>query len=791
MDFQLSDLSEPIQLPVIPMKGVVSMPGTSIHVEIGNKKSVAGINLAFKTNKYIFVTLQKDIFADETTNDSVCSIGVIAKIKQIIRVPHAEMRVQMMVICRAKLGDTIRDTGHEWSTVMPIHPPKYLRGDSAETDAMFELIKKEYDRFKDFLPPFGDDAYDAGSCNELGELCDRITQLMPSSPDEKQHILETVDPKRRAVETLVLIQHETEMAGIEQNISKKVSARLNKNQRDYYIREQIRALQEELGAGETGGFPMQDIFEDSDEDYERKIELLNADEYVKEKLTKEVNRLSKTAENAPEASVIRDYIETCLELPWKIKTKDNTSVSHAEKVLNDDHYGLAKVKERILEMLSVRIMSPDDGAKAQILCLIGPPGTGKTSIASSIAKSLGRKFVRISLGGVHDEAEIRGHRRTYIGSMPGKIITAIKEAGSSNPLILLDEIDKLGSDYKGDPSSALLEVLDPEQNKTFRDNYIDMPFDLSDVLFITTANNDETIPQPLYDRMDVIELSSYTSEEKFQIAKLHLMKKQMKKHGLTKKMLSISDSALRLIIDGYVKEAGVRQLERTIATLCRKADREWLTTAEDERKTIKITDKNLEKYLGPRKFKDDRIYTEPQVGIVTGLAYTSVGGDTMPIEVNIMDGTGKLELTGSLGDVMKESAHAAVSHIRSNAQHYAVKDPDFYKNKDIHIHVPEGAVPKDGPSAGVTITTALISILSDRTVRNDVAMTGEITLRGRVLPIGGLREKTMAAYKAGIKTVIIPEGNMPDLYECEQVVKDNIKFVPAKTVDDVINTALI
>ena len=493
-----------------------------------------------------------------------------------------------------------------------------------------------------------------------------------------------------------------------------------------------------------------------------------------------------------EAAVIRLYLDECIELPWGKFTQDTLSVSRAEKILNDDHYGLTKVKERILEVLAVRQMTAglprQEGTRAQILCLVGPPGTGKTSIAMSVAKALNRNFARISLGGIHDEAEIRGHRKTYIGSMPGRIINAIKEAKSCNPVILLDEIDKLGSDYKGDPSAALLEVLDPEQNKSFRDNFIDMPFDLSSVFFITTANVSDTIPAPLLDRMDIIELSSYTAEEKFHIAKRHLLPKTLKKHGFTPKMLKITDKAIRDMIDFYTREAGVRNLEREIASVCRKAAKEWLSMPDDSREQISVTQKNLEKYLGPKKFKPDAPAKQPQIGVVTGLAYTTVGGETMPVEVNAMEGSGKIELTGLLGDVMKESAHAAVSFIRSKATEYGIAE-DFYKTKDIHIHVPEGAVPKDGPSAGVTLATALISELSQKPVKNDVAMTGEITLRGRVLPIGGLKEKSMAAYKAGMKTVIIPKDNLPDLYEVDAVVKENIDFKPVETVDEVIKIA--
>ena len=625
--------------------------------------------------------------------------------------------------------------------------------------------------------------------NEAGELADYIAQNIRIGFEDKQRLLEQLDPAERLYDIITVMKRETEMILLEKKIDTKVGMRLNKNQHDFVIREQIRALQEELGeqGGEAGGY------DDEDDEYYDKIDALPLPAENKEKLLKEVSRLMKMPSASQEAAVIRLYLDECLELPWGKYTQDTLSISRAEKILNDDHYGLTKVKERILEVLAVRQMTEGlpakEGSRAQILCLVGPPGTGKTSIAMSVAKALNRNFARISLGGIHDEAEIRGHRKTYIGSMPGRIINAIKEAKSCNPVILLDEIDKLGSDYKGDPSAALLEVLDPEQNKTFRDNFIDMPFDLSSVFFITTANVADTIPAPLLDRMDIIELSSYTAEEKFHIAKRHLLPKTLKKHGFTPKMLKISDKALREIIDFYTREAGVRNLEREIASVCRKAAKEWLSMPDDSREPISVTQKNIEKYLGPKKFRPDKPASKPQIGVVTGLAYTTVGGETMPVEVNAMEGVGKIELTGLLGDVMKESAHAAVSYIRSKASEYGIAE-DFYKTKDIHIHVPEGAVPKDGPSAGVTMATALISELSGKAVKNDVAMTGEITLRGRVLPIGGLKEKSMAAYKAGMKTVIIPKDNLPDLYEVDSVVKDNIEFKPVETIDEVIKIAM-
>ena len=767
-------------LPIIPLRGIVPFPNTVINLEIGRKKTSSGINFAMRSNQFVFLVLQKDFMSQEVNENTLYSVGTIAKIKQVLRIHGDEMRVSMEVFARGVIDGPIRDIGYEAAQIQMIEEAE-MTDDYDEVRALIRKTQESFKKMTDVMDRLSPDVpVYVNSARDGGALADYIAQNINFRFEDKQILLEIFDPIERLYSLITLMESETEMLMIERKINIKVNSRLSRNQHEYLIREQIRALQEELGED--------DYYGDEDEDYFDQISKLPMPEDTREKLLKEVSRLMKMPQGSQEASVMRLYLDACVTLPWGVYTKDTLSIEKAEKVLNADHYGLKKVKERILETLSVRKLSEDSAAKAQILCLVGPPGTGKTSIAMSIAKALNRKFARISLGGVHDEAEIRGHRRTYIGSMPGKIISALKETKTSNPLILLDEIDKLGSDYKGDPSSALLEVLDPEQNKTFKDNFLDIPYDLSDVLFITTANVAENIPQPLYDRMDVIELSSYTAEEKFQIAKRHLLPKQLKKHGFTKKMLSVKDSALRDIISYYTREAGVRTLERTIASICRKAAKQWLDMPDDMKEPISVTSKNLAEYLGPRKFKPEMIAAKPQVGVVTGLAYTSVGGETMPIEVNVMEGNGKIELTGSLGDVMKESAHAAVSFIRANAEKYGV-DKEFYKNKDIHIHVPEGAVPKDGPSAGITMATALLSQLSGKAVRNDVAMTGEITIRGRVLPIGGLREKTMAAYKAGVKTIIIPEENLPDLYEVEQVVKDNVEFVSVSTLDEVIKTA--
>ncbi len=777
-------------LPIVPMRGIVAFPKTMLHLEIGRKKTASGLNFAMKSNRCVFLTLQKDFTAQDVDDTNICAIGTIAKVKQILKLHGDTTRAAFEVICRAEISGTIRDVGYEGADITILPEKEIFADDSTEADALIRKTRDTFDEMTAVMERISPDVpANVMMKNEAGELADYIAQNIRISFDDKQRLLEQLDPIERLYDIITVMKRETEMILLEKKIDTKVGMRLNKNQHDFVIREQIRALQEELGDQGGEGAP----YDDEDDEYYDKIDALPLPEENKEKLLKEVARLMKMPSASQEAAVIRLYLDECLELPWGKYTQDTLSVSRAEKVLNEDHYGLTKVKERILEVLAVKQMTAGiqqpEGTRAQILCLVGPPGTGKTSIAMSVARALNRNFARISLGGIHDEAEIRGHRKTYIGSMPGRIISAIKEAKSCNPVILLDEVDKLGSDYKGDPSAALLEVLDPEQNKTFRDNFIDMPFDLSSVFFITTANIADTIPAPLLDRMDIIELSSYTSEEKFHIAKKHLLPKTLKKHGFTPKMLKISDKALREIIDFYTREAGVRNLEREIASVCRKAAKEWLSMPDDSKVPISVTNKNIDKYLGPRKFKPELPAKKPQVGVVTGLAYTTVGGETMPIEVNAMDGAGKIELTGLLGDVMKESAHAAVSYIRSKAAEYGIAE-DFYKTKDIHIHVPEGAVPKDGPSAGVTMATALISELSGKAVRNDVAMTGEITLRGRVLPIGGLKEKSMAAYKAGIKTVIIPKDNLPDLYEVDSVVKENITFIPVETIDEVIKNAM-
>ena len=613
--------------------------------------------------------------------------------------------------------------------------------------------------------------------DSCGFLADSIAQNSGIDYPEKAKLLCQLNPQRRLEEAIRLLRREMEMMRLEARIQEKTKADIDQNQKEYYLREQMRVIREALGE------------EDDDEEfqrYETEVRALKLDKETEEKLLTDVSRLKKQPFGSAEASVLRNYLDTVLALPWNTTTRERLDIDATKKILDRDHFGLDKVKERILETVAVRKMAPE--MPPQILCLVGPPGVGKTSIAYSVARSLNRKMARISLGGVHDEADIRGHRKTYVGAMPGRIITAITQAGSRNPLRLLDEVDKMGTDYRGDPSAALLEVLDGEQNKTYRDHYLEIPFDLSKVLFIATANTLDTVPRPLLDRMEIIELGSYTDEEKLMIAKDHLLPKQLKNHGLRKSQLRISDDAIREIIRCYTRESGVRSLERELAEICRKTDRQLLN--DENLKKVTVTGSNLETYLGIRRFLPDRLPSTDQIGLVTGLAWTSVGGETLEVEVNVMDGSGKLELTGNLGDVMKESAHAAVSYIRANASRLGVP-ADFYKTKDLHIHFPEGAVPKDGPSAGVTVCTALVSALTETPVRRDVAMTGEISIRGRVLPIGGLKEKTMAALRHGVRTVIIPKANERDLKKIDQTVRKSLNFITAETVDTVMSAALV
>ena len=764
-------------LPMVALRGLVVFPGMFIHFDVGRQKSIAAVTKAMgSASREVFLVAQKDIKVEEPEQSDLYETGVIATVSQILRISGKEngpVRVAVEGLRRARLCDVISDR-RMLSAVCEEIPEKAARGvTKSYIEALVRRTKDLFAEYSDIAPQMpADISATVLNSENPGKLADFIAGNIMLEYQDRQFILENLSPVKRLEDVCVLLEREIELLGLEAMIQDKVQSRIDENQREYYLHEQLNAINEELGNTE----------ENEIEGFRDKIFEMKALGEVKEKLFKSCARLEKYSPQSPEAAVERNYIETVISLPWGEYTKDNLNLNHARKVLDDDHYGLEKVKNRIIELLAVRKLSPD--ITGQIICLSGPPGVGKTSVARSIARAMGRKYVRISLGGVKDEAEIRGHRKTYIGSMPGRIIDALQKAGSSNPLILLDEVDKLSSDYKGDPTSALLEVLDPEQNNSFRDHYIELPFDLSRVLFITTANIRDNIPAPLQDRMEIIELGSYTHEEKFHIAKNHLVKKQMQKHGLKASDLKITDDAIHAIIDGYTREAGVRKLEQQIAAVCRKA----AVNKADGGKKLTVKPANLYELLGSVKYKPDDMILANQVGAVNGLAWTSAGGEMLTVECAVLDGSGKLELTGSLGSVMQESAKAAISCIRARKSRLNI-DPDFYKTKDIHLHFPEGAVPKDGPSAGITITTALLSALSQTEVRGDVAMTGEITLRGRVLPIGGLREKSMAAYRAGVKKVIIPSENMSDLDEVDEAVKSNVEFVPAAAVETVWNEA--
>ena len=765
---------------MLALRGLVVFPKVIIHFDVAREKSVKALTAAANGSKLIFLAAQSD-YTDDVGADKIYTTGVVAEVKQMLKVPGGITRVMAEGLYRAKRVDVISEEPYFICTVKKA-PERAPKIDPMEMEALVRAVKDEFMAYSANMPRMPKEYIESilGS-DDPKAVFDNIAVSMPLPVPEKQQLLEANGLHNKLSMLLALLSHEAEVMGIEREIQDKVKLQIDESQKEYYLREQMRAISQELGEDES--------VQDEAYEYMEKINALKLAPEITEKLLKEADRLARTASASQEAYVIRNYLDTCLDLPWNKSTKDKTDLARTKAVLDKDHYGLDKVKDRILETIAVRQLAPD--IKGQIICLYGPPGVGKTSIAKSIAKALGRKYERISLGGVRDESDIRGHRKTYVGAMPGRIIDALTRAGSNNPLILLDEIDKISGDYKGDPSSALLEALDPEQNKTFHDNYLDMEYDLSKVLFITTANDISTIDPPLRDRMEIIELSSYTREEKFHIAKEHLIHKQLKKHGLKASMLKIDDKALYEIIDSYTREAGVRGLERLIAKICRKAARIIAEGMAENGKAGKVTVtlKNLEEFLGHQKFLGDEVSKTDEVGVVNGLAWTSAGGVIMPLEVLVMDGKGTVEATGSLGDVMKESSKLAVSYVRSIADDYGI-NRNFYKEKDIHIHAPEGATPKDGPSAGVTMTTALVSALSGIPVRCDVAMTGEITLHGKVLPIGGLREKTMAAYKEGLKTVIIPAGNKGDLDDVDDVVKSGISFVFAEKITDVLDAAL-
>lgn len=761
-------------MPIIALRGLVVFPDQTVHFEVGRIKSVLALEETLKKDQILLLVPQRDISKDDPELRDLYSMGTVSRVKQILRGQGETIRVLVTGLYRARIQELTQNEPYLFGTVASVPTTSVI--DNLNARALRREANTLYSGYLELTDHQAQPVQlKMMASDDCGFLADSIAQNSGIEFADKMKLLLQVNPVRRLETAVRLLRQEMEMVRLENSIHERTKFNIDQQQKDYYLREQIRAIRDELGEDEDNEFAQ----------LEQEIRALKLDSEVEEKLIKDISRLQKQPFGSSEGALLRNYLDTVLELPWNIKTKERIDVAAARKVLDKDHFGLQKVKERILETIAVRQMAPEN--PAQIICLVGPPGVGKTSIVYSIARALNRKMARLSLGGVHDEADIRGHRKTYVGAMPGRIMTALTQAGSSNPLLLLDEVDKMGSDYRGDPSAALLEVLDGEQNSAYRDNYLEIPYDLSDVMFIATANTLDTIPRPLLDRMEVIELGSYTDEEKLMIAKNHLIPKQLSRHGLKKSQLKLTDDAIREIISCYTRESGVRNLERNIAQICRKADMELLQSENVKR--ININGSNIEKYLGVRKFLPDRLPIGDQIGVVTGLAWTSVGGEVLEVEVNVMDGNGKLELTGNLGDVMKESAHAALSYIRANADSLGIP-ADFYKTRDIHVHFPEGAVPKDGPSAGVTVCTAMVSALTGTTVRSDVAMTGEISIRGRVLPIGGLKEKTMAALRHGIRTVIIPKDNERDLEQIDQTVRKALNFVSAQTVDAVLDTAL-
>ena len=763
------------KMPILALRGLAVFPEQTVHFDVGRPKSIKALDAAMKQDQTIFLIPQKDITVDDPKLIDLYAMGTVAKVKQVLKTQNDNLRVLVTGISRGKITELQQSDPYLCGIVESVPTPE--SGDSLRAHALRREANAMYGVYMQMMehPAQAVQMRMMGS-ESCGFIADSIAQNSGIDFPDKAKLLCMVNPTRRLENAIRLLKQEMEMLRLETEIQEKTRSAIDRNQKEYFLREQMKAIREELGEGDD---------ENEFENYAARIRELKLPEEQEKKLLKDVDRLKKQPFGSSEGAVLRNYLDTVLELPWNKTTKERVDVEAARKVLEHDHFGLEKVKERILEIIAVRQMAPQ--MPPQILCLVGPPGVGKTSISYSISRALNRKMARISLGGVHDEADIRGHRKTYVGAMPGRIITALNQAGSMNPLVLLDEIDKMGSDYRGDPSAALLEVLDAEQNHTYRDHYLEIPLDLSDVLFITTANSLDTIPRPLLDRMEIIELGSYTDEEKVMIAKNHLIPKQLKKHGIKKVQLRITDAAIREVISCYTRESGVRSLERCFGEICRKSA--MMLVAQETPKKITVAGSNLEQFLGVRKFLPDRLPCADQVGLVTGLAWTSVGGETLEVEVNVMDGSGKLELTGNLGDVMKESAHAALSYIRANAQKLGVAS-DFHKTKDIHVHFPEGAVPKDGPSAGVTMCTAIVSALTGTTVRRDVAMTGEISLRGRVMRIGGLKEKTMAALRHGIHTVIIPRDNERDLEEIDQTVRRQLNFISADTVDTVLDAAL-
>ena len=770
----MSELYISGELPVLALRGLAVFPDQTVHFEVGRKKSILALDEAMKKDQTLLLIPQRDITVDDPGEKDLYPIGTVARVKQVLKTQGETIRVLVTGVCRARIQRMDQLEPYLFAEVAAVSETEVQ--DSLRTRAMRREANGLYASYVELSEqPAQAVQLRMLSSNHTGFIADSIAQNSGFDFADKVAMLGQLNPAKRLEMAIKCLRQEIEMLRLESDIQEKTRAHMDQQHRDYYLREQMKVIQDELGDDDETEFHQ----------LEQRILALNLPQESEQKLLKDLGRLRKQPFGSQEGAVLRGYLDHVLELPWHTRTKERVDVAAARKILEKDHFGLDKVKERILQTIAVRQMAPE--MPPQIICLVGPPGVGKTSIAYSIARALNRNLARISLGGVHDEADIRGHRKTYVGSMPGRIMTAMTQAGSSNALLLLDEVDKMGSDYRGDPAAALLEVLDAEQNKTYRDHYIEIPFDLSDVMFITTANTLDTVPRPLLDRMEVIQLGSYTDEEKVMIAKDHLIPKQLKKHGLKKGQLRITDDAIREIITCYTRESGVRNLERCFAEICRKTDMELVTNESSKR--VSVTGSNVQLYLGTRKYLPDRMPVKDQVGLVTGLAWTAVGGETLEVEVGVMKGSGKLELTGNLGDVMKESAHAALSYIRANAAKLGV-DEDFYKTKDIHVHFPEGAVPKDGPSAGIAVCTAMVSALTGATVRRDVAMTGEISLRGRVMAIGGLKEKTMAALRHGIRTVIIPADNERDLDDIDPTVRRSLNFVTVTEIDAVLETAL-
>ncbi|MFK7694187.1 endopeptidase La [Paenibacillus sp. HJGM_3] len=763
------------KLPLLPLRGLLVYPSMVLHLDVGREKSVKALDQAMVDDSMILLCSQSEINIEDPAADDIYRIGTIAKVRQMLKLPNGTIRVLVEGIVRAEIVEFTPNA--EYYMVVAKELPEQETSDS-ETDALMRTVLGQFEHYISLSKKVTPETLAAVSDIDVpGRLADVITSHLSLKIKDKQEILETVDVRERLEKLLGFLNNEREVLELERKINQRVKKQMEKTQKEYYLREQMKAIQKELGEKEGRAGEVEEL--------RAQMEEAQLPEKVKEKVEKEIDRLEKMPATSAEGAVIRNYLDWLLALPWSKKTEDDLDIKKAEDILNEDHYGLEKPKERVLEYLAVQKLVQK--MKGPILCLVGPPGVGKTSIARSIARSLDRKFIRISLGGVRDEAEIRGHRRTYVGAMPGRIVQGLKNAGSLNPVMLLDEIDKMSMDFRGDPSAALLEVLDPEQNSTFSDHYIELPFDLSNVMFITTANAAHNIPRPLLDRMELLYIPGYTELEKLQIAKKYLLPKQIREHGLHEDQLKVDEETLMKLIREYTREAGVRNLEQNVASLCRKSAKEIVS---GEKTSIHITNANLADYLGPAKFRVHLAEEEDQVGAVTGLAWTEVGGDTLVIEVTVMPGTGKLTLTGKLGDVMKESAQAAFSYTRSRAEQLHIP-PDFHEKNDIHIHIPEGAIPKDGPSAGITMATALVSALTDIPVSKTVAMTGEITLRGRVLPIGGLKEKSLAAHRAGIRKVLMPKDNEKDLQEIPASIREEMTFVPVYHMDQVLEHALV